>query len=481
MKRKSKRRAAAPNKGDVKIRLIGDGIPQLRRTISESGPSIPSEKEHASVEWLVKEFGPASESVWKAVKEEPSRLFTDGGFLVYSSENDIAGLVKSFLQAIVSAMGLNGEVEIHSEVGTFNIRPDLWIVTVSGIPVGIVEVKKPDTLRSPKAMSHPNVLGELFDFIKHLPNFYGVSPCFGILTNLNSWRFAWLPKDGVDELAAQEEDIEELSGNSDGSEDHQFESKPHSLEEDQEDTNEDKCDVLDEDRRFFHVSRLYEKTDVEALVKAISSCILKMINAKVNPFDSPFDRLNERTILKFVQGSDKAVYWTRLSPVSPKWDSIAAPKKYLFALQDMGRGADGRVWLTCSSSGAVCILKFMLSGEIECAQKEVKMWKLAYPWFPVHAEYWCGRPTVRMPYFASITDVDDKTEVELVRKCLNDNFVSKGLEHTDVAWRNVGFFLNAAGELCAVVFDLSSVKETGSTDDSWVTRACSDLTKELSY
>lgn len=469
---------AAPDKGDVKIRLIRDGIPQLRRTISESGPSIPSEKEHASVEWVEKEFGSASESIWEVVKKEPSRLFTDRGFLVYSSENDVSGLVKSFLQAIVSAMGLNGEVEIHSEIGTFNIRPDLWIVAVWGIPVGVVKVKKPDTPRSPKAMSHPNVLGELFDFMKHLPNFYGVSPCFGILTNLNSWRFAWLPKDGVEELAAQEEGIEELSD--DGSEDHQFESKPHSLVEDQENTNEDECDVLDEDRRFLHVSRLYEKTDVEAMVKAISSCILKMIHAKVHPFDSPFDRLNERTILKFVKGSDKSIYWTRLSPVTPKWGTIAAPKKYLFALQDLGRGADGRVWLTCSSSGAVCTLKFMLSGDIEYARKEVKMWKMAYPWFPVHAEYWCGHPTVRMPYFATNTNVDDKAEVELVRKCLKENFASKGLEHPDVAWRNIGFCLDAAGELCAVVFDLSDVKETGSTDDSWVTRACSDLTKELS-
>lgn len=108
------------------------------------------------------------------------------------------------------------------------------------------------------------------------------------------------------------------------------------------------------------------------------------------------------------------------------------------------------------------------------------MWKLAHPWFPVHADHWCVHPTVRMPCFAATSDVDDKTEVELVRKCLKENFANKGLEHPDVAWQNVGFFLDAAGEWCAVLFDLSNVKETGSTDDSWVNGAWSDLTTELS-
>ena len=68
-KRKLKRRVAAPNKGDVKICLIRDGIPWVRQTTSESGPLIPSEKEHASIEWVEKEFGSASEPVWEVVKK----------------------------------------------------------------------------------------------------------------------------------------------------------------------------------------------------------------------------------------------------------------------------------------------------------------------------------------------------------------------------------------------------------------------------
>lgn len=148
-------------KGDEEIRSLSDGIPRLRRTISETGPSIPSEDEHAAVSWQEKPFGLISENVWDLIKDRPSRLFTEGGRIVYSSENDIAGLVKSYILAIVGALGLGNSVELHSEIGTFQIRPDRWLVSVHGVPIGVVEVKKPDVPRKPAALFHPNVLGEL--------------------------------------------------------------------------------------------------------------------------------------------------------------------------------------------------------------------------------------------------------------------------------------------------------------------------------
>lgn len=45
--------------------------------------------------------------------------------------------------------------------------------------------------------------------MKHLPNFYGVDNALGILTNMNDWRIAWLPKDETDQIlvAAQTEAI----------------------------------------------------------------------------------------------------------------------------------------------------------------------------------------------------------------------------------------------------------------------------------
>lgn len=76
--------------------------------------------------------------------------------------------------------------------------------------LAFVEVKMPGRIdQTISGMDHPNVLGELYDFMQHLPNFYGVTPAFGILTNLNSWRIAWLPDEHTDAIAASVEEVEE--------------------------------------------------------------------------------------------------------------------------------------------------------------------------------------------------------------------------------------------------------------------------------
>jgi hypothetical protein len=60
------------------------------------------------------------------------------------------------------------------------------------------------------------------------------------------------------------------------------------------------------------------------------------------------------------RGNRTNLLWCRMSHLDGegKWDMYATPMKYLYAIEDLGRGADGRVWLTCTYSEAVCMLKF---------------------------------------------------------------------------------------------------------------------------
>lgn len=465
--------------GQRAVLTLADGIPTLRRTLSETGPSIPSDEEHKHASFAEAPFGLIPEDAWNHMLHVPSRLFTNpSGELIYSSENDVAAFVKSYVSAVVEAIGLGDMVELHSEIGTFNVRPDLWVVSVTGVPVGVIEVKKPDVTGKPSAMSHPNVLGELYDFLKHLPNFYGVSPCFGVLTNMNNWRFAWLPDDNADAMAAEEErlsDSDEAAADECEDGDCAVEEKvmPHCLIEDEEDPNEDTCDELDTSTRSLRVSQIFDKSDTTALGRAITAAILKMLRADSQPFSTPFDRLGERTILKFTKGAETAVFWTRLK-VKPRWDCIAKPKKFLFAIKDLGRGADGRVWLTSSSTGAVCVLKFALSGKLSDTMTEKAAWRRVYPGIPVNAEIWCGHPALRMPYFCPKLD-DKDTALALVRNCLSTKFAAKGMIHEDVQWRNIGFFKQSRSgkTYSAVVFDLASVRDMREDeDDTWVHMAC---------
>lgn len=477
MKRKS--RNQAKRKQPL---TFSNGIPKLQRTISETGPSIPSEKEHASVRFEVRPFGVAPSKIWDEIKNEVSYLTpTRGGRIVYSSENDIAGVVKQFVTAIILALDLEDDVEVHSEIGTFNIRPDLWVVTIHGIPVGIIEVKKPDIPGGVVALDHPNVLGELFDFMKHLPNFYGVTPAFGIVTNLNSWRMAWVPDEygDADRMAAETSGFDSDSDD-EGDEDRAgLEKQPqaiHGIDEDEEDKNEAGAGTIDSSERKLHVSKIFSKDNIETLVRAIVSSLDKMLRCQMTPFSSPFDRMAERTILKFVKGTQKIVYWTRLD-VKPQWHKVARPRVCLFAVEDLGRGAHGRVWLTCGSSGAVCVLKFMMSEKEDDAKAEANYWNIAYPEFGVYAEVWSGRPAVRMPHFSSIPPHERGAKIGLVRDTLTLNFAQRGLKHNDVHWRNVGCYLDSTGTERAVVFDLGCIEQT--VDTSWVDTACKQLSSSI--
>lgn len=47
-------------------------------------------------------------------------------------------------------------------------------------------------------LDQPTVLGELYDFQMQLPNVYGFSPAYGILTAVETWRVCWTPQKDVD-------------------------------------------------------------------------------------------------------------------------------------------------------------------------------------------------------------------------------------------------------------------------------------------
>lgn len=140
--------------------LFIDGIPPLQRAISESGPSIPSAKDHPPVDATQKEFGLAPSAIWDEIKNQQSYLIpTRGNKIVYSSENDVAGVVKVFLTALIRALDLDYAVEIHSGVGTFDIRPDMWVVSIHGIPVGVIGVKKTGYPRRSRRLETPERTG----------------------------------------------------------------------------------------------------------------------------------------------------------------------------------------------------------------------------------------------------------------------------------------------------------------------------------
>ncbi len=69
-----------------------------------------------------------------------------------------------------------------------------------------------------------------------------------------------------------------------------------------------------------------------------------------------------------------------------RWETVANEVKpciegrvpsnfqHAFLLADLGGGGDGRVWLACTRSGKVCVLKFSTNG-YQQLRKEKQIWK----------------------------------------------------------------------------------------------------------
>jgi len=155
----SKRKAA---------KTLEDGIPPLLQKIRLSPPSVPEEEDHAAANVVEKDFGVMPMADFQKIGQNRSRCWDDvkeHGSVFYASENDVAMLVSGLVKDIGLAMAL--DLDTFTEVGAFGLRTDVWVVTCNMIPVGVIEVKKPDEEQKDfgkRILDEPTVLGELYDF-----------------------------------------------------------------------------------------------------------------------------------------------------------------------------------------------------------------------------------------------------------------------------------------------------------------------------
>lgn len=358
---------------------LKNGIPGLVKNLSLSPPSIPTEEEHLPADILLKHFEPMSTEEFSKIEHEMTRIWLDAnenGSVDYASENDIAALVSDLVKDLNTAMGL--ELKAFTEVEFFGLRPDVWVVTWNMLPVGVIAVKKPDEESKSvgeRILDMPTVLGELYDFQMQLPNFYGMTPAFGILTMFETWQVCWIPTEAVDvDGIARTSESCPMQGAPFTTPKNQTAAKKtsppgltpsklnptaHRIEEEEEEEEEATDAEVEEGNRVLHASKVYDRKDEDNIaMRAVAAALSKMKKSTVNSFSDPFDNLQGRRLLRFTKGLNRSLFWCRLGKLegTGKWNKYANPQKYLYAIEDLGRCADGRVWLTCTSSGAVCVL-----------------------------------------------------------------------------------------------------------------------------
>jgi hypothetical protein len=422
-------------------------------------------------------------------------LHAAGSMASYGSESDVQQKVSAALSEAIAASGLRGVLHCFNELSVFRLRADIWVVQRRGIPVGVVEVKKPH----PVVMTSKRVHGQIYDYMLRLRTQHGIQHVFGIVTTYKEWRFFWFPEsdgyaasdeplvadaapyaDPVDEATTtnandnRSEDAEvqddEAGGDAGGDDGGEEDAGNEGSDEDDEDDDEEQpligeIEKIGNETRVLHGSRVYESNDKQ-LPMVLAGVIRKMHHsprAHVDLLDPKVDRI--------CMNSDHW-YWGRLSGVEDI-DDTRMPRRDaadFVMLQDFRGGADGRVWRACTLSGIGCIIKFAHkkdendtpADQRKRLEREALVWHGAWQEKNTRVCRVGGDWALIMPYARPIPDlgnIDEDTKKETSNAI--KQMAKRGYCHDDLHWRHVGRVKRKATEKI-VFFDLTRVSSVRS-------------------
>lgn len=105
--------------------------------------------------------------------------------------------------------------------------------------------------------------------------------------------------------------------------------------------------------------------------------------------------------------------------------------KHYILLQDFRGGAHGRVWLACTTTGRVCVLKFSLFSEFKL-QDEKTIWNNVWE-IPVKIQYIFNHPALVMPFVRPVIETDkENPKVKAAVESAITKMANHGFCHLDL-------------------------------------------------
>jgi hypothetical protein len=460
-------------------RSVRDGFPSIETYLRMSPTSIPSDTDHKRAH--------AREDVFQlfdvpSFPRRSSRLWEDryqfNQPIKAATEADVARRVLMAFEDVIREAGM--QLQLHLEVELQKVRPDIFIVSLAGVVLGVVEVKKPGV----DAMTHPNIVGEVFDQLTHLRTVFGVREAFGVLTSYKQWRVFWLQD--CQEAAAAVEPTRAAAlfttPTKHGHDNTQTPSPPAVTPSKRADSHDCQMDAVaidessheeDISERDLCCSKVFtqEENDDGRLYSFLYTVLRKMELStflEIDLFQKPLQRAVR--IL-----ASEVAEWKFVTLIHGlQWDRYPRQDASRFCVwDDLGHGGSGRALLVSSLSGAVCVLKFFFVGSPD---DELRWWQICYPQFQVRKIRVLGADALQMPHFA----VAPRTEqtLALVKQCLITRFSSRGIIHKDVRWRNLGT-VTLDHVTSVVVYDLGDVCGMNDEDVDWVEKAITSLRRSI--
>ena len=164
-----------------------------------------------------------------------------------------------------------------------------------------------------------------------------------------------------------------------------------------------------------------------------------------------------------------------------KFDRMPTSKASRFLLlRDLHGGADGRVWMVCTTSGLTGVIKFGQPHENEDREQrrqrleeEANVWRTVWQLKDVRVVTLAGEPALLMPYVEPVESMSAECRPSKEAVCEAAKQMAKaGYCHLDLDWRHVGVLaapvskatkrsaLSAAAAQARVIFfDLSHVRQ----------------------
>jgi hypothetical protein len=460
------------------------GLPPLQDPRKRRNAEWCPATEPATVDFTVCEF-PTLENVGKPrgvcqVWSEfvRSHLPFDGDQIPWQSHASLVMLMKNVFDDMLFECGLASKLWLMSEEGTFELRPGLWTVRCGAIAVGVIRILSPKK----GVLEDESVLGELYDYMQQLPNFYGTRHVIGILTTYHDWRVCWLDNDKTRELVAEVEVIpKETVPCPPKISLKKHTSDCHAIGEPEEEVASDET-IAKAPRRLFG-TRVWTAGN-ENVFQLVAPALLKMGRATIRPLDSSLEnRL-------FPRIGRESLSWERLPPgLVLKWDTPPnGNANTFFFLEDLGHGSRCHSWLACSEGGAVCEVKFTrgdyrggpLPGDRVALEQQRDWWRRLYPTLAgnVRMERLYRRNALILPHFAK--PARDEATLALVEQCLRTEFVPRGVMHNQLWWHHIGVY-KCGSETRVIVFGLEHVEEAKGDRDgnNWIDEAIERLRRRM--
>lgn len=390
------------------------GLPPLAENPTGSHSTASKNEGHKEANLNVGSFGvlqalklEGGEGIWAHYNDK-------GKEFAWSTESDVQSYVKVAIISAIHALGLALVLDCRDELSIFKVRPDIWILTKKGgIPVGVIEVKKPNE----KIMEEKLVHGQIYDYMLRLQSFYGIQNVFGIVTTYHQWRIYWLP---------QSQDIAQAQSIN---ENFSIEVTKDEILIDEKFTENDENEEEEYDKknpREVYGTKVIESSNPD-LPKILGSVIKKMYYTKTEKIE----RFNPSR--PYIVMDKDTWYWSTV-----KWNPSFKPNyhvmpksqpKKLYLIEDFRGGVDGRVWLASTPKGEMCVIKFDHSDKFDDLKKEADNWKTLY----ADKTYTqmitlCGRPALMMPYGKPINNLKQTKDVEN----LLEYIAKMGMIHMDL-------------------------------------------------